>query len=137
MLENDAQKTLVWFESNMMVANPSKFQVMFIGLGNDCKLCMEMDKMVIITVEKVKALAATIDSKLKFGEHVKSRSLKANRNVNALSRVAKMLINLNADCVIIILFCQFRFSPLIWMFYGKTANKKINRLRKRALRTLL
>ena len=32
-LENDMQKTLVWFESNMMVANPSKFQFMFMGLG--------------------------------------------------------------------------------------------------------
>ena len=52
MLENDIQKTLIWFESNMMVANPSKFQVMFMGLGNDCKLCMEIDEMVITTFDK-------------------------------------------------------------------------------------
>ena len=29
------------------------------------------------------------------------------------------------------------FSPLIWMFCGKTANKEINRAHKRALRILL
>ena len=67
LLENDIQKTLIWFESNMMVANLSKFQVMFMGLGNDCKLCMEIDEMVITTVDKVKLLGIIIDSKLKFG----------------------------------------------------------------------
>ena len=55
-LENDVQKTLAWFASNMMVANPSKFHVMFTGLGNDCKLCVEIDKMVITIVDKFKLL---------------------------------------------------------------------------------
>ena len=51
-LENDMQKTLVWFESNMMVVNPSKFQYMFMGLGHDYKFCMEIDEMVITTFSK-------------------------------------------------------------------------------------
>ena len=37
-LQKDIQKTLVWFETNMMVANLSKFQTMFMDLGNDYKL---------------------------------------------------------------------------------------------------
>ena len=73
-LENDIQKTLIWFESNMMVVNPSKFQVMFMGLDNDCKLCMEIDKMAITTVDKAKLHGVIIDSKLSFDEHVKSLS---------------------------------------------------------------
>ena len=76
MLENDLQKTLIRFESNIMVANPSSFQVMFMGLGNDCKLCMEIDEVVIKTADKVKLLGIIIDSKLKFDEHVKSLCLK-------------------------------------------------------------
>ena len=32
---------------------------------------------------------------------------------------------------------NFRYSPLIWIFCGKTANKEINRVHKRALRILL
>jgi len=72
----------------MMVENPSKFQV--IGLGNECKLCIEMDKMIITTIDKVKLLSVIIDSKLQFDEHVKSLYLKANRNTSALSRVAKI-----------------------------------------------
>ena len=88
-LENDMQKTLVWFESNMMVANPSKFQFMFMGLGHDYKLCMEIDEMVITTVQQFKLLGVIIDSKLKFD--VKSLCLKANRNVSALLRAAKVI----------------------------------------------
>ena len=32
---------------------------------------------------------------------------------------------------------NFRYSPLIWMFCGKTANNEINRVHKRALRIVL
>ena len=81
-LENDIPKTLLWFEANMMVANPTKFQVMFMGLGNDYKLCMESlhsDEMVITTVDKVKLLGVIIDSRLKFDEHVKSLCLKSKQ----------------------------------------------------------
>ena len=85
------QKTIDWFESNMMVANPSKFQFMFMGLGHDCKHCTEIDKMVITTFQQEKLLGVTIDSKLNFDDLVKSLCLKANRNVSALSRVAKVI----------------------------------------------
>ena len=135
-LENDMHKTLVWLESNMMLANPSKFQFMFMGLGHDCKLCMEIDEMVITAVQQIKLLGVVIDSKLKFDGHVKSLCLKANRNVN--SRAAK-LIN-PAKCKLLynsFVMSNFRYCPLIWMFCGKTANKEINRVHKRALRILL
>ena len=137
-LETDIQKTLFWFESNMMVTNPSKFQVMFMGLGNDCKLCIEIDKMVVKTVDKVKLLGVIIDSKLKFDEHVRSLCLKANRNISALFRVAKIIDK--PKCKLLynsFVIANFRYSPLIWMFCGKTANNEINRVHKRALRIVL
>ena len=130
-LENDIQKTFVLFESNMMVANPSTFQVIFMGLGNDCRLCIEIDKMVITTVDKVKLLGVIIDSKLKFDEHVKSLCLKANRNISALSRVATNVALFIVDqpkCILLynsFVMSNCRYSPLIWMFCGKTANKEI------------
>ena len=75
----------------MMVANPSKFQIMLMELGIDCKLCMEIDKMVITTVDNVKLLDIIVDSKVKFDEHFKSLCLKTNRNFGALSTVAKIV----------------------------------------------
>ena len=123
-LKNDTRKTLVWFESNMMAANPSK--------------CIEIDKMFITTVDKVKLLGVIVDSKLKFNEHVKSLCLKANRNISALSKVAKIVDQ--PKCKLLynsFVMSNFRYSPLIWMFCGKTANKEINRVHKRTLSILL
>ena len=102
-IENDMQKTLVWFDSNMMVANSFKSQFMFMGLRDDYKLCMDIDEMVITPVQQVKLLGVVLDSKLKFDDHVKSICLKANRNVSALSR---SLTHPNASCFITHLSCQ-------------------------------
>ena len=132
-LENDIQKILFWFETTMMVTNPAKFQAMFMGLGNDCKLCIEIDKIVVKSFDKVKLLGVIIDSKLKFDEHVKSICLKTNRYISALSRVAK--INDKPKCKLLynsFLISNFRYSPLIWIFCGKTANNEISRVHKRA-----
>ena len=137
-MENDIQKTLVWFESNIMAANPSKFQAMFMGLSNDCKLCIEIDEMVIATVDKVKLLGFIIDSKLKFDEYVKSLCLTANRNISTLSRVAKIVDQPKYKLLYnSFVMLNVRCSPLIWMFCRKTANREINRVHKRALRIVL
>ena len=104
----------------MMVANPSRFQVMFMGLGDDCTLCIEINKILYTTVDKVKHLGVSNDSKLKFDEHVKSLYLKANRNISALSRVAKIVDQ--PKCKLLFnpfVMSNFRYSPLIWMFCGK------------------
>ena len=125
-----------WLESNMMATYPSKFQVMFMGLGNDCKLCIEIDKMVVKTVDKVKLLGVIIDSKLKFDEHVKSLCLKANRNNSALFRVDKILDKPKCKLLYNSFFIStFRHSPFNWVFCGKTANNESNRVYKRALHT--
>ena len=120
----------------MMVANPSKFQVMFMGLGNDCKLCLEIDKMAITTVDKVKILGVIIDSKLRLDKHVKSLCLKASRNISALSRVAKVVISLNANYIIISLFCQTLGIILSFGCFVEN-NKEIDMVHKRARRILL
>ena len=61
-----------------------------------------------------------------------------NRNISALSRVAKIIDP--PKCKLLynsFVMSNFRYSPLIWMFCGKTANKEIKRAHKRALRILL
>ena len=111
---------------------------MNLGLEHDYKLCLEIDEMVITTVRQVKLLGVIIDSKLEFDDHVKFLCLKANRNVNVLSRAAKVIDS--PKCKLLynsFVMPNFRYCPLIWMFCGRAANKEINRLHKRALRILL
>ena len=83
-------------------------------------------------------LTKSVLSKLKFDDHVMSLCLKANRNVSALSRAAKVIDP--PKCKLLynsFVMSNFRYCPLIWMFCGRTANKEINRVHKRALRISL
>ena len=41
-LEIDIRNALGWFEFNMLVANPSKFQLLFMGLYHDEKLRLKI-----------------------------------------------------------------------------------------------
>ena len=133
-LELDIHSTLEWFESNMMVANPSKFQLMFMGLNQDIKLCLEIDDKIIPPTSQVKMLGVKIDAKLKFSAHGEASCVKASRSVSAFSRVARYLQQPQKKLLYnSFIMANFKYCPLIWMFCGKGANNKINRIHKRAL----
>ena len=51
-IENDKRIAMNWFKLNEMVANPGKFQLIFIKISDTVKL-----------------LSVIIDSKLRFNEH--------------------------------------------------------------------
>ena len=53
-----------WFRSNEMVANPDKFQVMFLGIENSRTILI--DSHTITSSETVKLLGITIYRKLTF-----------------------------------------------------------------------
>ena len=73
-----------------MVANPKKFEVMFLGLKKNQNLILEINGEAITTSKEVKLLRVTFDSKLNFKSHVKALCVKTNRNVSAFARVATM-----------------------------------------------
>ena len=41
-LEEDMSQAISWFKSNQMVANPSKFQVMLLGLKTDDNIVLDI-----------------------------------------------------------------------------------------------
>ncbi len=121
-----------------MVANPKKFQVMFLGLKKHQNVSLEINGEPITTSKEVKLLGVTIDSKLNFNSHVKALCLKASRKVSAFARVANYL-NLQKAKLLSQSFIAStsKYCPLIWLFCGKTSNNNIDRVHKRALRVLL
>ena len=126
-LEVDIHSTLEWFESNMMVANASKSQLMFMGLSQDNKLCLEIDEKIPST-NQVKLLGVTNDAKLKFDTHVESLCVKANRSVSAFSMVASYLQQSQKRLLYnSFVMSNFKYCPLIWMFCGQGANNKIKK----------
>ena len=120
-----------------MVANPKKFKVMFLGLQKTANICIEIDDLVLVPKHNAKLLGITIHSELKFTDHVKSLCAKTSRKVTAFSRVAKLLNFKKARLLYsAFILSSLSYCPLIWMFCGKTSNREISRIHKRALRIL-
>ena len=61
-LDIDIHNTLKWHDSNSLVTNPSKFQVMFLGLTMNQNLTFEINGDVISNSKEVELLGVTIDS---------------------------------------------------------------------------
>ena len=136
-LKDDTHSALCWFRDNGMVANPSKFQVMFLGLKSDQEYVFEIDEKPIPATSTVKLLGITIDCRLKFSEHVNTLCKKANNKTSAFSRVAEYLDQDKRRILYnTFIMSNFNYCPLIWMFCGKDANVPINRVHKRALRIM-
>ena len=75
------------FKSNGMVANPKKFQLMFLGLNEKKRLRLSIDDNKIPTAGRVKILGAEIDSKLTFKKHIETICSKVNKKVSAFARL--------------------------------------------------
>ena len=136
-LENDLQGLMQWFTNNGMNANPSKFQVMFLGLKGAKKLCLNMNGQLIPSSEHVKLLGVNIDNSLKFETHVKEICKKVNQKLYAFGRLRPYLGEQKSKLLLnSVVMSNFSYCPLIWLFCSKVANNEINRTHKRALRTL-
>ena len=82
----------------------------------------------------VKLLGVTIHNELKFGKYAAEISAKANRKLNVLLRLSKLLcLDKRRTLFKSFIEAQFKYCPLIWMFCSHNSNIKINRLHERAL----
>ena len=130
-LENAVADCLSWFCVNRLVANPSKFQCMFLGGKDVSGLALSVGNLNIKATDYVKLLGVYIDNQLKFDIHIESLCKKANQKVRALFRIRKYLSENQTKslCDAYVLSC-FRYCPLIWMFSNKTFSGKITKVQK-------
>ncbi len=116
-----------------MQSNPTKFQSIFFGKTIQCDILV--DTVNILPANFIKLLGVTLDSKLKFSDHISNICIKAGRNLNAIKRVGKFL----PTKVKLLLYktymsCHFNFCPLVWHFCGRENTDRLERLQYRALR---
>ena len=91
-LEDNLLIALNWFRDNGMVANPQKFQVMFLGLKTDQSFCLSVPvsaatdikgikflndrsikiggRIIVKSIKSVKLLGVIIDDKLTFNAYI-------------------------------------------------------------------
>ena len=74
-----------------MVANPEKYQLMFIGLKDDIKLCIDINDNMVQMTDSLKLLGVTIDSMLNFNQHVQITCKKASNKVRAFLELSQTL----------------------------------------------
>ena len=138
MLENDLSALIKWFFENGMVANPGKFQMMFLGLKEQHALRLNINDNKVLTTNRVKLLGIEIDNELNFTAHIQNLCSKVNRKINAFSRLNTFISRPQAILICnAVVLSNFNYCPLIWLFSTKAANNEINRTHKRALRILL
>ena len=107
-IESDMKGTISWYKNNEMVANPEKFQRMFIGLKDDTKLCIDINGIMFQMTDSAKLLGVTVDSMLNFNQHVQSICKKASNKFRAFSRIAPDLEYEKMLCYIIL--CTIKFQ---------------------------
>ena len=135
-LQTDLDHLNQWFIDNSLVANPSKFQLMFLGV-KDNNIVMNIANKNIISQTEIVLLGITIDNKLSFSNHIKRICKSANNKLCAILRLrnymsvaqTKLLINAHV-------LSYFYYCPLIWMFCLKKDMSRITKVHKRALRTI-
>ena len=93
-LKNKLNICLEWFRYNQLVANPEKFQLMFLGLSNDnlnTHPSIMLEGLEIKPTNTVKLLGIDLDNRLTMQIHINKLCSFASRNINCLARIRKFL----------------------------------------------
>ncbi len=139
-LKVDTENAVNWFTTNLMQANPDKFQLMYMKpfISRDpLPLTLDINGASIERERNVKLLGITIDDKLKFDIQVNNMCSKASRQLNVLYRF-KNIFNEEEKKIIYNTFilANFNYCPIVWHFCGTTMTGKIEKVQERALRFL-
>jgi len=137
-LSHTASKCTAWFFSNMMKANPEKFQLIVLNKNKmvSDSLSIEVNGCVIKPVKCVKLLGLQIDVNLSFTEHVTSLCKKASRNLKILLRMSKKLPEIKDRMALMesFLLSCFMYCPIVWNYCNMTLTLRIEKLYKRGIR---
>ena len=85
-----------------------------------------------------KLLGVTIESELKFENHIKELHLKVDKKINGLCHMSNSMSLENRRTLMkaFIESINVNYCPLIWMLRSRGLNDKINHIHERALRTV-
>ena len=132
-LNTDLKVALDWFSCNGLVANPSKFQLIFPGNEND-NIEINIGHKLISSTKEVKLLGITIDSQLTFYSHVRNICKQASSKIKAILRIRGFLTQFQTDLLVnAFILSSLNYCPLVWMFCSKQAHNLISSTHHRAL----
>ena len=136
---NESVKAITWFETNLMEANPDKFQFMLLGKSViPEKKSLKFSNVEIQCETSVKLLGVTLYYKLNFNERINFLAAKAGGQLSSLSKVRRFL-DIDSKLILVKTFIlsHFRYCPIVWHFCGKLNANKLENIQKRALKLAL
>ena len=132
-IEEDYKILLNWIANNALKANSDKFYLL-LSHPNE-SISVNVDGYQITDSKREKLLGITIDNILSFNEHVSGLCTEVGQKLHALARVSKYM---NTDKLRLIMKAfinaQFGYCPLVWMFYSRSLNNRINKFHEREIR---
>ena len=132
-LEVSSSILFTWLRNNYIKANTDKSHLL---LSGNNKVTANIDGNIIESEENQILLGVTIDSNLSFDKHIKNLWKNAGAKLNALDRIAGYMdIKKRRMIMKAFITSQFSYFPLIWIFYSRALNNKINTIHQRSLRT--
>ena len=133
-IHSEVELILYWFKNNGMVANPDKFQTIFLGKGAE-NIEIKIDSFKIVSSKEVQLLGVTLDNQLTFYPHISNICSNILSKTKALRRIRGYVNQKQADMLFFShIFSLFDYCPLVWMFCSKQAYNLLNATHKRALK---
>ena len=122
------------YRSLQLKANPGKSHIL---LGTNKLEIVSIDGIPLAASSHEKLLGVTIDSELKFENHIKELCLKVDKKNKVLCHMSSsMSLEKRRTLMKAFIEWQFNYCPLIWNLRSRTLNNKINHIHERALRTV-
>ena len=136
-LQIETNRAIQWLKDNKMVANPSKFQLMFLSKYKNIEKNVSFGGKTIKSSDTPELLGITLDKNINFKRHIRNICRKANNKTKAILPVRKCLtleqVQVLAEAYIA---SNFSYCPLIWMFCGKISDNLIMKTHYRTLRAI-
>ena len=130
LLQAESRGAIAWFTLNQMLANPEKFQAIFLNcVEND--IGIEIDGIKLSSEDHVKLLVVNLDSKLNFEIHIQQICFKAGNHLNVLMRLSTFINCKDRKAIFrSLILCHFEFCSVVWHFCGKTSIRRKKKYRR-------
>ena len=122
------------YRSLQLKANPGKSHIL---LSTNKLEIVSIDGIPLAASSHEILLGVTIDSELKFDNHIKELFSKLTKKINALCDMSSsMSLEKSRTWMKAFIESQFNYCSLIWMLRSRTLNNKINHIHEKVLRPL-
>ena len=137
-LTTDANISIDWLTNNDMIANPSKFQVIFPTKSkNKQGIAIQIKDKTICSKSEVDILGLTIDENLEFEKYISKICQSASGQLHAIYRLNRYLKPKTRKLVMnSFILSNFSYCPLIWSFLSARQCSKIDKIIEKSLKVI-